>query len=50
MHVLSDANGLPLLVRLTAGNAHDSLALKPMIRPTAQGDRSAVHSGPELRG
>jgi transposase len=31
MHVLSDANGLPLLVGLTAANTHDSLALKPMV-------------------
>jgi hypothetical protein len=31
MHVLSDANGLPLLVGLSAANTHDSLALKPMI-------------------
>ncbi len=30
-HVLSDANGLPLLVGLTATNTHDSLGLKPMI-------------------
>lgn len=31
MHVLSDANGLPLLVGVTGANTHDSLALKPMI-------------------
>ena len=31
MHVLSDANGLPLLVGVSAANTHDSLALKPMI-------------------
>lgn len=31
MHVLSGANGLPLLVSLSAANTHDSLALKPMI-------------------
>ena len=31
MHVLSDANGLPLLVGLSAANTHDSLALKPMV-------------------
>lgn len=30
-HVLSDANGLPLLVCVAAANTHDSLALKPMI-------------------
>lgn len=30
MHVLSDANGLPLRVGVCAANTHDSLALKPM--------------------
>ncbi|CAD5912045.1 protein of unknown function [Streptomyces sp. KY75] len=32
MHVLSDANGLPLLVGFSAANTHDSLALKPMVQ------------------
>lgn len=31
MHVLSDANGLPLVVAVSAANTHDSLALKPMV-------------------
>lgn len=31
MHVLSDANGLPLLVGVSAVNTYDSEALKPMI-------------------
>ena len=31
MHVLSDANGLPLLVGISAANVHDSQALKPMV-------------------
>lgn len=31
MHILSDANGLPLLVGVSAGNTHDSEGLKPMI-------------------
>lgn len=31
MHVLSDANGLPLIVGVSAGNTHDSQGLKPMI-------------------
>lgn len=31
MHVLSDANGLPLLVGVPAGNTNDSEELKPMI-------------------
>ena len=31
MHVLSDANKLPLLVGVSAANVHDSLALKPMV-------------------
>jgi transposase len=30
MHVLSDANDLPVLVGLSAGNVHDSEGLKPM--------------------
>ncbi|GAA0401150.1 hypothetical protein GCM10010357_22790 [Streptomyces luteireticuli] len=30
MHVLSDQNGLPLVVGLSAANTHDSEALKPM--------------------
>jgi transposase len=31
MHVLSDANGLPLVVGVWAGNVHDSEGLKPMV-------------------
>ncbi|MFD5548791.1 IS5/IS1182 family transposase [Streptomyces sp. CB02120-2] len=31
MHVLLDANGLPLLVDVSAANTHDSQALKPMV-------------------
>ncbi|MBB5109686.1 IS5 family transposase [Streptomyces spectabilis] len=31
MHVLSDANGLPLVVGISAANVHDSEGLKPMI-------------------
>ncbi|GAA2248441.1 hypothetical protein GCM10010232_39760 [Streptomyces amakusaensis] len=31
MHVLSDANGLPLLVGVSAGNTHDSEGLKLMV-------------------
>ncbi|MFJ7297235.1 IS5 family transposase [Streptomyces collinus] len=31
MHILSDANGLPLLVGVSAANTHDSEALKPMV-------------------
>jgi transposase len=30
MHILSDANGLPLVVGVSAANTHDSEALKPM--------------------
>ncbi len=47
MHVLSDANGLPLLVGVSAGNVHDSEGLKPMVEghqtrhdPTAAGTSS----------
>ncbi|MDQ0988700.1 transposase [Streptomyces sp. V2I9] len=32
MHVLSDVNGLPLLVGISAANIHDSLALKPTVQ------------------
>jgi len=32
MHVLSDANGLPLLVGVSAAHTHDSHALQPMIQ------------------
>ncbi len=31
MRVLSDANGLPLLVGISAASTHDSQALKPMV-------------------
>jgi len=31
LHVLSDANGLPLLVGVSAANTHDSHALQPMV-------------------
>ena len=31
MHILSDANGLPLVVGLSAANTHDSEGLKPMV-------------------
>lgn len=30
-HILSDANGLPLLVGISAANVHDSEGLKPMV-------------------
>lgn len=43
MHILSDANGLPLLVGLSAANTHDSLALKPMI--TGHQTRHDPHHG-----
>ncbi|MFJ8637494.1 IS5 family transposase [Streptomyces sp. NPDC093568] len=31
MHILSDTNGLPLLVGVSAANTHDSEGLKPMV-------------------
>ncbi|GGU49348.1 hypothetical protein GCM10010211_11890 [Streptomyces albospinus] len=31
MHVLSDANGLPMVVGNSAANVHDSEGLKPMV-------------------
>ncbi|WP_307822083.1 IS5 family transposase [Streptomyces coffeae] len=42
MHVLSDANGLPLVVGVCAANVHDSLGLKPMV--------AHFHIGHELHG
>jgi hypothetical protein len=41
MHILSDANGLPLLVGLSAGNTHDSEGLKPMVADGCDGSASA---------
>lgn len=32
LHVLSDAQGIPLAVAMSGANMHDSLALKPLIR------------------
>lgn len=32
LHVLSDAQGIPLAVAVSGANMHDSLALKPLIR------------------
>ncbi|OKJ18434.1 transposase [Streptomyces sp. CB02130] len=43
MHVLSDANGLPLIVGVSAANTHDSLALKPMV--TGNQTRHDPHRG-----
>jgi transposase len=43
MHVLSDANGLPLLVGVSAGNTHDSEGLKPMVE--GHQTRHDPHSG-----
>jgi hypothetical protein len=31
MHILSDTNGLPLAVGVSAANVHDSEGLKPMV-------------------
>lgn len=31
MHILSDANGLPLVVGVSFGNTHDSEGLEPMV-------------------
>jgi hypothetical protein len=47
MHVLSDANGLLLLVGLSAANTHDSLALKPMIQPSVSTRTSTAFLGCE---
>lgn len=40
MHVLSDANGLPLRVGVSAANTHDSQALKPMLSHFHMGHES----------
>ncbi|TJZ59137.1 transposase [Streptomyces piniterrae] len=40
MHVLSDANGLPLRVGLSAASTHDSQALKPMLSHFHMGHES----------
>ncbi|GAA0444296.1 hypothetical protein GCM10009544_03840 [Streptomyces stramineus] len=48
MHVLSDADGLPLRVGLSASNTHDSLALKPMLAHFHMGHEShAADSKPQ---
>ncbi|MFF3363733.1 IS5 family transposase [Streptomyces misionensis] len=48
MHILSDANGLPLRVGLSAANTHDSLALKPMVAHFHVGREShSDHSKPQ---
>lgn len=43
MHALSDANGLPLVVGVSATNTHDSLGLKPMLAGLQS--RHAPHRG-----
>jgi len=40
LHVLPDANGLPLRVGLSAANTHDSQALKPMLSHFHMGHES----------
>ncbi|WP_329460564.1 IS5 family transposase [Streptomyces sp. NBC_01497] len=48
MHVLSDADGLPLRVGLSAANTHDSLGLKPMLSHFHMGHEShAAQSKPQ---
>lgn len=32
LHVLTDAEGLPLVTAVSAANTHDSLALKPLVK------------------
>ena len=47
MHVLSDADALPLRVGLSAANVHDSQALKPMLSHFHMGHEShATESKP----
>lgn len=48
MHVLSDANGLPLRVGVSAASTHDSQALKPMLSHFHMGHEShAADSKPQ---
>jgi transposase len=49
LHVLSDANGLPLVVGISAANTHDSEALKPMVEghQTRQDPRCDRHFKPQ---
>ncbi|WP_405807242.1 transposase [Streptomyces sp. NBC_01187] len=42
MHILSDANGLPVRVGLSAANTHDSLGLKPILSHFHMGHESHV--------
>lgn len=49
MHVLSDANGLPLRVGLSAANTHDSLALKPMLSHFHMGHESHATDSKPVR-
>ncbi|CAL9590790.1 IS5 family transposase IS1647 [Streptomyces sp. enrichment culture] len=47
MHVLSDANGLPLVVGVSAANVHDSEGLKPMV--AGHQTRHDPHRGRHLK-
>lgn len=52
LHVLSEAQGIPLAVAVSGANTHDSLALKPLIRgiPAVRSRRGPRRRGPvELR-
>ncbi|MFE9499879.1 transposase [Streptomyces collinus] len=49
MHVLSDANGLPLLTGFSAANTHDSLALKPMLSHFHMGHESHAADSKPVR-
>jgi transposase len=49
MHVLSDANGLPLRVGLSAANTHNSLALKPMLSHFHMGHESHAADSKPVR-
>lgn len=42
LHVLTDAQGLPLVTAVSAANTHDSLALKPLVK--------AIHAVRSRRG
>lgn len=51
LHLLSDANGLPLVVGVTAANTHDSVMFVPLLDgiPAIRSRRGAADSGPRRR-
>lgn len=50
MHILSDVNGLPLVVGVSAGNVHDSEGLKPMVEGHQRNTTPAAAGSSSLSG